>query len=519
MKKISILLLFSTLLIASDIFSQAPDFFKYQSIARNTGGEVLPNATISMRISIRDLNSSGTIVFQETHSVVSNDFGLFTLSIGGGTAVSGSIQAVNWALGSKYIEIEGDLSGGTNYESFGTTELLSVPYALYANYAGSPILPNGTSIGNTPYWDGADWVVSSNNIFNAGQFIGIGTNNPVQKLHVNGHINIPLDSTYMINNRKILWANGTANIFVGNNAGAVNSIGFSNAFLGFNAGANNSVGSQNTFLGAETGSANIDGMMNSFIGRRAGLSNTNGNENTFVGAYAGQSNTEGQHNSFFGVTTGNSNTLGEENTFLGAHAGYFNSLGSYNAFIGNFAGVGNTSGNYNTIVGFEADFASGNLTNASAFGSGAIVSASNSVIIGNTAVTSIGGQVGWSTFSDKRLKTNITECQLGLEFITNLNPVNYNYIAAGQENIIYSGLIAQEVEKLLEEFDIDFSALVRPKNENDHYSIRYGEFVIPLINAVQEQQDQISELTQSNNELKQRLLELENKMILLLEKK
>lgn len=499
-------------------FSQAPDFFKYQSIARSVSGDVLANSTLGIRISIHTIIPTGLVIFQETHTVATNQFGLFSLSIGGGNAVSGSIQAIDWANGAKYIEVEGDFSGGTNYETFGTTQLVSVPYALYAASSGNSFLPNGTANGNTPFWNGLEWVVNSANLFHDGQSVGIGTAAPLQKLQVQGNINISLDSSYMINNRKILWEKGTANIFVGKNAGNSNSIGFSNAFLGYNSGAFNSVGSQNTFLGAESGTTNVDGMMNSFVGRRAGFQNTNGNENTFIGAFSGQSNTEGQHNSFFGVTTGNSNTLGQENTFIGAHAGYFNNLGSYNSFIGNFSALGNLSGNYNTIIGFEANVASGNLSNAGAFGSGAIVNASNSVIIGNTAVTSIGGQVGWGTFSDRRLKTGITKNTLGLAFIQKLQPVDYSFATKGQENLIYSGLIAQDVEEILESLNCGFSGLVKPQNDADFYSIRYAEFVIPLINAVKEQQQQIEKLEEKNDLLEIKMKELEKKMNVLLEK-
>ena len=499
-------------------FSQAPEFFKYQSIARSVSGDVLANSTLGIRISIHTNIPTGLVIFQETHTVATNQFGLFSLSIGGGNAVSGSIQAIDWANGAKYIEVEGDFSGGTNYESFGTTQLVSVPYALYAASSGNSFLPNGTANGNTPFWNGLEWVVNSANLFHDGQSVGIGTAAPLQKLQVQGNINISLDSSYMINNRKILWEKGTANIFVGKNAGNSNSIGFSNAFLGYNSGAFNSVGSQNTFLGAESGTTNIDGMMNSFVGRRAGFQNTNGNENTFIGAFSGQSNTEGQHNSFFGVTTGNSNTLGQENTFIGAHAGYFNNLGSYNSFIGNFSALGNLSGNYNTIIGFEANVASGNLSNAAAIGSGAIVNASNSVIIGNTAVTSIGGQVGWGTFSDRRLKTGIKKNTLGLAFIQKLQPVDYSYATKGQENSIYSGLIAQDVEEVLETLNCGFSGLVKPQNDADFYSIRYAEFVIPLINAVKEQQQQIEKLEEKNDLLEIKMKELEKNLNVLLEK-
>jgi hypothetical protein len=242
--------------------AQAPNLIKYQSIARDAAGLILPNLPLGIRMSIHDLSASGTIVFQETHSVVTNEYGLFNLSIGAGTSLTGTISGVDWSNGAKYIEIEGDLTGGTSYLPFGTSELLSVPYALYSNYSGIAFLPNGTSAGNTPYWDGSTWVINNSNIYNNGNKIGIGTASPVQKLHVNGNINIPFDSSYMINNRKVLWVKGIGNVFVGNNTGASNTIGFNNSFFGFNSGTLNLSGSQNTFMGTETGAANIKGEMN-----------------------------------------------------------------------------------------------------------------------------------------------------------------------------------------------------------------------------------------------------------------
>lgn len=493
-------------------YAQAPNAFKYQSIARDLAGEVIPNNGIGIRISVRDLAPNGTVVFQETHSVTTNDFGLFTISVGNGTPVISALGAVDWANGAKYMQVEADLSGGTNYQGFGTSQLLSVPYALYANTSGAPILPVGTAIGNTAYWDGSTWVVNSNNIYNAGGMVGIGTGNPNQKLDVSGNINVPLDSSYMINNQRILSAKGNSNLFAGEQAGLANTIGSYNTCLGFQAGPVNTVGAQNTFVGAETGVSNLDGMMNSFVGRRAGYSNTTGIENTFIGAYAGQDNTEGQHNSFLGVTTGSSNTLGIENTFLGAHAGYFNDVGSYNTFVGNFAGLTNTGGFYNTLLGFQSELGSPNLTNATAIGYGATVNSSNSIVVGNSSVTSIGGQVGWSTLSDKRLKTNIRNNQLGLDFINGLKTVNYEYNTEGQEGKRYTGLIAQDVESLLKELGMEFSGIVSPMNENDFYSIRYSEFVVPLIKAVQEQSEEINQLKAANEQLHKRLEKIEQQL-------
>lgn len=506
--RISLTLLLIALPLLS--YAQAPSLFRYQSVARNGMGVEIENTLIGVQISVRDNTATGPVLFQETHSVTTNEFGLFSLSVGGGTPVSGTLGSIDWSLGLKYLEIEADFSGGTNYTSFGVTQLLSVPYALHAATSGTPILPNGTAIGNTSYWDGSTWTVNSNNLFNDGNRIGLGVNTPQQKLDVFGNINLSLDSSIMFGNRRIISIIGTRNMFVGDSAGIANTIGSNNTFLGYIAGIDNVIGMQNTFLGTETGVANTTGSMNSFLGMRAGYSNTVADENTFLGAYAGQNNTEGWHNSFLGTTAGSENTTGSENTFLGAHAGYFNSQGSFNTFVGNYSGLASGFGNYNTLIGFESDFSSGLYNNATAIGYQAMVNASNSVQVGNSSITFIGGQVGWSTVSDNRLKQNVQNNSIGLDFINSLQTVNYEYVAEGHEGIRYSGFIAQDVEALLDSMNIEFSGLVKPKNETDYYSIRYSEFVVPLVKAVQEQNDTINNLIEENRKLNERLTRLES---------
>jgi hypothetical protein len=495
--------------------AQAPENFKYQAVARDLSGQTIMNSTISLRLSILDETSSGAVVFQETQSTTTNDFGLFAISIGSGTLTAGSFSGIDWANGDKFLKIETDFTGGNSYSEMGTTQLLSVPYALYAKYAGTSLLPNGTSIGNTSFWNGSEWVINNSNIYNNGGFIGLGTNAPLQKLDIRGQVNISLDSSYMINNNPVLNARGTNNLNIGFQAGMNTTIGFHNVHVGTFSGMTNTIGSQNSFVGSETGVSNSEGMMNSFFGRRAGYLNNLGNENTFIGCYAGQNNSSGNHNSFFGVTTGNSNTTGAENTFLGAHAGYYNSTGNNNTFIGNFAGQFNSVGSNNVYIGFNAEGSSSNLTNAIVIGAGAVVNSSNSVVIGNSSITNISGQVGWGTLSDRRLKENITDEPLGLDFIQQLRPVRYNYSAEGQKGRIYSGLIAQDVSKILDDLGINFSGIVQPENEKDFFSIRYAELTIPLINAVQEQQDQIDALKKQNEllwkELK-RITELEERI-------
>src|SRR5262245_18714513 len=95
--------------------AQSPDAFNYQAVARDNAGAVLPNANISVRFSIHDASSGGTIVYQERHNVSTNQFGLFACMIGTGTVLSGDFTTVNWAADLKFLQVEFDPAGGTNY--------------------------------------------------------------------------------------------------------------------------------------------------------------------------------------------------------------------------------------------------------------------------------------------------------------------------------------------------------------------------------------------------------------------
>jgi uncharacterized protein (TIGR02145 family) len=121
-----------------------PPKFSYQSIIRNPAGQALQNQSIGMRLSILQGSESGTAVYVETHSATTNTSGLVTLQVGGGTVVSGSIAGINWANGPYFIKTETDPEGGSNYSISGTSELLSVPFALYsANGTPGPQGPAG----------------------------------------------------------------------------------------------------------------------------------------------------------------------------------------------------------------------------------------------------------------------------------------------------------------------------------------------------------------------------------------
>ena len=133
--KISFLFIF--LLISFLGFSQAPQKFSYQTVIRNSSNQLLANQQVGIKISVLQGSETGSLVYSERHTPSTNANGLATLSIGTGSILSGSFQNINWASGSYYIQTETDPNGGNNYTITSTQQLLSVPYALYAETSGS----------------------------------------------------------------------------------------------------------------------------------------------------------------------------------------------------------------------------------------------------------------------------------------------------------------------------------------------------------------------------------------------
>ncbi len=118
----------------TDIYAQTavPQGVNYQSVARNSAGQILTNQTISLRLTIHDTTSTGAIVYKEQHTVQTNAFGTFSVVVGGGIVLQGTFNSINWGIGDKYLQVEMDFNGGSNYTSMGVSQLISVPYALYS---------------------------------------------------------------------------------------------------------------------------------------------------------------------------------------------------------------------------------------------------------------------------------------------------------------------------------------------------------------------------------------------------
>src|SRR6266496_522818 len=130
-----IIALFGVLTVYSS-YAQVNNKMNYQAIARDVAGNILSNHYITLRMSILS-GPAGPAIYAERDSVSTNQFGLFTLQIGGGLPLSGNYNTINWSAGNHWLRTEMDVNGGFSYVLMGTSELLSVPYALYAA-SGNP---------------------------------------------------------------------------------------------------------------------------------------------------------------------------------------------------------------------------------------------------------------------------------------------------------------------------------------------------------------------------------------------
>ena len=158
------LLLFNVILTSA----QAPKGINYQGVARDNEGKALASKAIAVRISILKNSATGEVEYSETHKPQTNQFGLFTLVIGQGTKITGDFAFVSWAVGNKWLQIEIDPNGGNSFTLAGTQQLMTVPYAFYAEYAGngsgSPLTPGaGISINNNVISNTGDADNDSNN--------------------------------------------------------------------------------------------------------------------------------------------------------------------------------------------------------------------------------------------------------------------------------------------------------------------------------------------------------------------
>lgn len=385
-----------------------------------------------------------------------------------------------------------------------------------------------------------DWTESTSSVYNLTKNIGIGMNSPPDKLTVVGRINqrFPTASSYSValgHNAGNINASGVYNVSIGYGAGQQNT-GSGNVFIGEEAGQNtpSSSTSGNVLIGKEAGqnlTANpgFGAFGNILIGRYAGKHSIGG-FNFYLGQSSGE-NSDGVNNIFLGLNSGKNN-LGSNSVAIGQTCGS-NNEGDYNVFMGFQTGINHTTGGYNTLLGsYSNTTTNAGITNSVVLGATGTVNASNKVYFHSNG-GEITGDVDYTAPSDARFKENIKEDVPGLDFITRLKPVTYDFNhkeykahlvqllpdsvqSFHLDSLEYNntkgiGFIAQEVDQVLRDMNIEFSGLHRPdpSNPTSHYTIGYSQFVMPLVKAVQEQQGLIEGQQRIINEQENKNIELQ----------
>ncbi len=168
MKQTLNILLF--ILLASITYAQAPQGIPYQAVARNSSGAILASTTISVRFTIRDSIATGAIKYRETFSVTTTAQGMFSVNVGQGTPVTGTFAGINWGTNGKFMQVEMDPAGGSSYVDLGTTQMMSVPYAL--NSGSLKLTVSAT--GDTLYSGGGNFVIIPG-VSAANCFVSAGT--------------------------------------------------------------------------------------------------------------------------------------------------------------------------------------------------------------------------------------------------------------------------------------------------------------------------------------------------------
>jgi hypothetical protein len=361
MKRNYTLLLF--LLATVNILAQTPEKMSYQLVLRGASNTLLTNQQVGIQISILQTTITGSAVYIETQTATTNINGLVSLEIGSGTS-SDNFSAIDWSAGPYFIKTATDANGGINYSIIGTSQLMSVPYALYAKTSGSstpglqgePGIQGDQGEPGIQGPPGADGATGSYVDLTTDQTIG-GTKTFSKDLIVNGLLigkGAGTGSGIAIGNGALPVSTANGNIAVGASALAVNTSGYTNIAVGWSALTKNKGGIDNIAIGTQALYRSESGHYNVVIGQEAMAYNTSGIQNTAVG-----------------MATMSTNTIGGQNTALG-----------YNANVG-------------------AD----NLTNATVIGNQAIVDASNKVQIGNNAVNAV--QLG--TGSNVTLQTGLVK--------------------------------------------------------------------------------------------------------------
>jgi hypothetical protein len=262
MRKIT-LSIFAFIAIALTSFGQSPEGFKYQSVIRDATNAIIVNQAVGMQLTILQTSPTGTAVYTETFSTTSNAFGLVNLEIGTGTTTD-DFSAIDWANGPYFIETAIDVAGGTSYVVMGTSQLMSVPYALHSKTSGDAFSGNyndltGAPVNVSSFTNDAAYITSPDD----------ADANPLNEMNVSVVLNgtnlettdgggtIVTDLSSLATGGVANWTLGGNNIFNNNTGSVVVGTNLTNSNVNFavtnNMSPKASIGNQGAFNNANSG--------------------------------------------------------------------------------------------------------------------------------------------------------------------------------------------------------------------------------------------------------------------------
>lgn len=456
------------------------------------------------------INTNGGIFFGENAGSAGTGTG--SVGIGPATLQQNTSGSNNIAIGNTALQL--NQSGNSNVAVGG--------FALSFNTAASNNVAIGYSTSNVTTGEANTAIGAGALNFNRTGAFNTALGYVAMQNNVAGTGGVAIGHSAMV------YANNTAttfdntNVAIGNSsmAGSLDpsaNTGIDNTAVGSYTMVTNTSGLANAAVGTYAMQNNTTGYNNAALGYGTLRASTTGTENTAVG-YGALTATNGLFNSAVGAGALFKNTSGNDNSAVGRIALINSTTGTGNTGMGSMTLVNITTGSFNTALGYQADVTQGDLTNATAIGYQAQVNASNKIVLGNASATTVGGYGNFTNYSDRRLKENIHYTgSLGLNFISKLKPATYNYIHDSNKRQ-RNGLIAQDVEQILKDLNLPFSGLVIDSDPDKTMNLSYADFVIPIITAVQEQQQMIDELKSKNESLKTQQADLLQKVNEILEK-
>ncbi|MEM6397077.1 MAG: tail fiber domain-containing protein [Bacteroidota bacterium] len=526
MKRISLFLLLICTVLS--LQAQAPGAFKFQAVARDASGDALANTNVALRISVRAGTATGAVQYQERHTATTTDLGVFDLAVGNGTPIIGNLFTVDWADDDHWLQVELDPDGGTNYTDFGSSQLLSVPYALHAaesanvnstdelqflSLSGSTLtLSNGggsvdlSGLGGSSLW--SDGPAGSINYVDGD--VGIGTDSPEAKLTILANTNSADPHIRLLEE-----GNDFARLELGNAA--------LNSYWHVAGLASNSISSARlNFFYSPMGGTGFDRMTITGEGR-VGINNSSPDEDFVIGTNLGSGWVFPA--ATVGSPAGGAIQVGTPTIRFSSSASTTFNRTRLIASDGNGFGQGliemrtrqlnvGVSPGVNTTRTYPLRLVQNTSSSGGEFGfimiNGTTTNENWEMYVGTTASNSGGlalyhndalrgtfnaASGNYSALSDARLKTNIRAISGVLPLLSQLQAQKYNYLTDPDQEFI--GFLAQDVQQV-------FPTLVTESKGRDDDDatllVDYNQLTVLAISAIQEQQQVIE---QQNNTIAQ----------------